>query len=291
MIVHEHPHVVPLKHNGSFRIVAFGDVHWGSRQCAEERFERMVLKENADDPDCYFIGMGDLLDAIVASDQKRFRQSVHTDRYASREDILDASIEEFAGLWERYKIPKHRLIGMLSGNHHDAIAKRHGTDLTERLCYRLKTKNLGYSAFVKVQARVGNHTQPVVLFAHHGFGGSSKTDGASITKYVRHAFRFPGADAYLFGHDHQAWSKRIPVVRPHWTSGTVYDTTFLVAATGSFLRTVSDGAIPGYSEVAGYNPALLGCITLRVKTGVAKYGDHGTKHKLQRMTLEVTASE
>lgn len=290
MIVYDFPHIVKVKHNGCFRIVAFGDVHWGSRQCAEERFEREVLRRYADDPDAYFIGMGDLLDGIVASDQKRFRQSVHKDSFASREDILDASVEEFSSLWEKYKIPKHRLIGLLSGNHHDAISKRHGTDLTERLCFRLKTRNLGYSAFVRINTHIGStHKQPVVLFAHHGFGGATRTDGGSITKYVRHAMRYPGAAAYLYGHDHQTWSKRIPVVQPHWPSLSVYDTTFVVAGTGSFLRTVSNGATPSYAEVAGYNPALMGAICLTVRTGVENR--HEDSRRIQRMTLEVTASD
>lgn len=285
MIVYEHPHPVRLSCNDSFKIVAFGDIHWGARDCAEERFERMVLKEYADDPKALFIGMGDIVDAIVSSDQKRYRQTVMKAAFASREDVLDASIDEFATLWERYKIPKSRLLGFISGNHHDAILKRHGTDITERLCYRLKTKNLGYSAFVKILTNAGNHKMPVTLFAHHGFGGATRTDGGSVTKYVRHAFRYQGGDIYLYGHDHQRWVKRIAVVRPNWHSGHATDTSFVVAGTGSFKRTVSHDATPSYSELAGYPPSEMGCICVRV--GIR----HVVKDGKQRMVLDLSAAE
>lgn len=286
LIVYTHPYQVTLKYNQPFRVVAFGDIHWGARDCAEERFEREVLERYNEDPLTYFLGMGDIVDAIVSSDQKRYRATVIKAGFASREDILDQSIEEFATLWEKYKIPKQRLIGFLSGNHHDAILKRHGTDLTERLAYRLKTKNLGYSAFVKLQTiSGGSHKMPVVIFAHHGFGGSSRTDGGSVTKYVRHAFRYQGADIYLYGHDHQKYAKRIAVVKPDWLEGHATDTSFVVAATGSFKRTVSHDEIPSYSEVAGYNPAELGAISIEICPRQAKANGR------TRMRLEVSASE
>ena len=72
MILYEHPRIHDTKLGNGVKIVAFGDLHFGARDCSEERFERMILQAYAADPNAYFLMMGDMLDAIVTSDQKRY---------------------------------------------------------------------------------------------------------------------------------------------------------------------------------------------------------------------------
>ena len=52
-------------------IYPFGDVHIGARNCAETPLRR-VIKEVQFDPNAYWFGGGDLIDAVIPSDVKRF---------------------------------------------------------------------------------------------------------------------------------------------------------------------------------------------------------------------------
>ena len=58
-----------IKRPDLFKIVPLGDVHIGAAACDEELF-RSVVKGIAQDPDAYWIGMGDYCDWINVQDRR-----------------------------------------------------------------------------------------------------------------------------------------------------------------------------------------------------------------------------
>lgn len=284
MIIHTHHEIVPLKRNQTVRIIAFSDVHYGAEGCAANRFEEDVIRKFADDPSAYYLGIGDMYDAITPKDV-RHRISEAGSKYRATEAVLDDVIKDFTHLFKKNKIPKERILGFGVGNHEDDVLRRYGTDLIERTCYELGVKNLGYSFFLRLltSAKI-----PLVIFGSHGFGGSTRTDGADITKYVRHCFRHPGASVYLYGHSHQKWSKRVSVVKPDFGRRIQNDSSIIVGATGSWLKTYGHYSTPTYSERWGCNPIELGNLVVEAtyKETDRRHPERFTKKYLDYRVVE-----
>lgn len=262
MIIHTHPSDITIKHGGSFRIVCYGDVHYGAAGCNVKRFEESVLEKYADDESVYFLNLGDTFDCITPKD---YRHRLHeiAEEFRACEDIVDKQVEGFADLWNKYKIAPERLLGTAHGNHEDSILKYHGSNPTERFCYLTKQRNLGYSFFLRLRVRRGTAKFPLVIFGSHGFAGG-RMAGASVNTYTNFAFRHPGADIYLFGHNHRKWSQRVATISPNWLAHEQSDKSIIVGNTGTYMMTNGTTSAPSYSERAGMYPVELGHLELVV---------------------------
>lgn len=249
-----------------FTLIPIGDVHTGAAACEKSRFVSL-LKKHGRAKNTYLIGVGDYADCIVAKDHKRFRPSaIDPEMLAgnvAQEDWIDLEINWFCTQFEVY-VDLDKLLGFGSGNHEDAILKYHSTDPTKRIAQRLKTEPLGYTWFYHLNfKREGRGYQRLTLYGHHGFGGGTRTEGGSMTRYCRHAERIH-ADICLYGHDHDCWIK--PIVEVDSSKGKVGEVQKLVVDCGTFLKTFSDGDVPTYSEQAGYPPRNLGCPVIEITT-------------------------
>ena len=237
-----------------FELYPLGDIHIGALNCAEKQFRRLV-QDILHNPRAYWVGGGDMLDAVILQDQKRFDPAcipswMLSGKAASIQkrlmDMVSAQRDRFLSIVEPIK---DRCIGLLEGNHEYAILRHHNRNITKELCDGLGVPNLTDCAFVrmKFQRNVpGNSVNPsafVRMFITHGCGGG-RTAGAEPNHLARMAAD-KACEIALRGHSHVQHILP-PVTRltiP--TSGVLNEepeTTVLRAANwGAFVKTYAAG--------------------------------------------------
>jgi len=244
---------IPYKYGQTIKIKPIFDLHSGNTS-----FDKPALKKFlADsDEDTYFIGGGDMADAIVVKDI-RYRKSGDS---TEGDDIIDEQVEELHDLLSPYQ---DRIIGLGDGNHEKTIRLKCGTNMTKRLCKRFGVTHLGYSWLVRLIFRENKgRGRMVVLRGHHGWGGGSRTQGADLTKYSRD-LQYWDADIFLYGHVHRKQSDRVP--RIGLVGEKMISKPKLMGICGTFLKTYSNTANSTYSEESGYPPTEIGGITVNIK--------------------------
>lgn len=242
-------YVIPYKTGDIFRIKPWYDWHYGNKACDLNAL-RKYLADGADDPNCYAVGGGDLADSIVVPDY-RYRKGMDG---TETEAVIDEQIEGLYPLMEPYK---GRILGFGVGNHEDTILKKCGTHLSRRLAKRFKTASLGYQWVVLLSFKNdkrGGRSKQLVLFGHHGWGGSNRTEGGSITKYARHALHFE-AHIYIYGHDHKLDSNTVNFMGVR--DGEYRPKDKHIFFPGTFKRTFSATDEPTWEETMGFNPVTL----------------------------------
>jgi hypothetical protein len=157
---------------------------------------------------------GDIFDAIVPSDHKRYHPSVSS-AAPDRDDIFNQMINYAVEILRPYA----DLIDVISpGNHERAVLKHHHIDLISMLIYALNRElpdgaqrihqgaYRGFQQYIFRNENNSKHTVQFVLFRHHGRGGSAPvTGGALDLDRIRKDF---DADLYWIGHKHQSIGRR-----------------------------------------------------------------------------------
>lgn len=262
---------IPYKYGEAIRLVLFSDLHIGSAGFAKAHFKKF-LTNAMDHPNAFLLGIGDQLDCIVPSDVKRFQISCIDPKYLASEhpdEVLDLQKNELVSILEPYK---DRLLGLIMGNHCQNISKRYGTNIHRQVCKELDTENLGYSCLYRLNLREETgRGRSYIVYATHGFGQGTVSEGYSLTKYSRLIYSYD-ADLYVSGHDHQLWSKKLSRIGITST-GKMEDKTIFLANTGAFCKSVSDTDSPSYAEVKGYPPRVLGGIILDLMVDGHKWID------------------
>jgi len=228
--------------------------------------------------------MGDYVDAVLRTDLKRFSGTCSKEELMN---MLDSALNEQRNLAVRKfsrLADNGRLLGMLEGNHEEAIKRHHQFDMLQDICERLKVPNLGYSCFFRLIVQKGKHgtVQNLDIYAHHGHGSSRRT-GGSVNRFDE-IMKSYDADIYLMGHDHKKWGKREVKLSLNRGGKVVYKPV-IFARTGSFLKTSVSG-FTTYSEKANYPPVDLGVIKI---TAIMKHTKN--KDKDDRHELDVHVSE
>jgi hypothetical protein len=246
------------------RLVLFGDTHDGSAHFSRSNFKKF-LSESMDHPNAHLIGMGDQLDALIPSDTKRFQMSALDPKFLAAEhpdEILDLQAADFISLLEPYR---GHLIGLVEGNHEEIIRKKHGFSIHRHICTQLNCENLGRSFLMLMKLTDPKHgrTRSVTIYGHHGFGGGSRTEGGSITKYARLISHYD-ADLYITAHDHDFWLKKVARIGING-NGKMQHKNVVLANTGAFKKSLSDSDTPSWEETKGFPPRLLGGLVLDMK--------------------------
>lgn len=262
---------IPYKLGEPIRLVMFSDTHVGSKGFAKNHFKKF-LASSMDHPNAFLLGIGDQLDCIIQSDVKRFQISGIDPKYLSSDtpdEVLDMQKDEFISIMEPYK---DRLLGLLLGNHCYNITKRYGTNVHRQICNTLGVENLGYSCLLLLKlSENGGRGRSYTIYANHGFGAGTVSEGYSITKYSRLIYAYD-ADCYVTAHDHQLYYKRLSRVGVN-QSGNMQDKTIILCNTGAFCKSLSDSDMPAYAEVKGYPPRVLGGIVLDLYVDSHKWVD------------------
>lgn len=253
MVIHEVR--ILYVYGDEFTIKPLADAHLGNKYCDVKAIKEYLSETNEN---TRIIGTGDGVDAIITRDLKRYMK--HSDA-TETDAIID---EQTDGIYQMLFPYKEKIIGLMDGNHEHSILKYHGTSITKRLCDRLGCKYLGYSCFVRVvfHEADGGRVRTVMIYAHHGWGGGSRTQGADLTKFSKHASNID-ADIFLYSHVHRRQSDqiaRLGAVGKHAVAKPKH-----IFICGTFLKTLSDTADATYAEIAGYPITSIGNINIKIK--------------------------
>jgi hypothetical protein len=293
----------PVKSRASkIHLYALGDVHIGALNCAEKQFKK-VVKEIADDPNAYWLGGGDYIDAIILQDQKRFDPSTlpnwilaaHVDDIAARveqggepeevardimrmvsknsrkklADMVAAERDRFLDLTK----PIHdRCIGLLEGNHEYSIMKYHNRNLMEDFATGIGTTSLSDCTFMRLRferqkgkgKKSANDVANVRLFAAHGMGGG-RTPGAEPNHLARLS-NDKECELVLRGHSH----------------------TQFIAPPIARLTIPTAGALGEEAESTICRAANWGCFVRTYAAGPSTYASRATYPVRPLSTIRVT---
>jgi len=232
-----------IKSNKAY-LIPLGDIHIGDKMC-----NYALLKDHIDwvksEPDAYVLGMGDWLNVATRSSKSSpFQQDL----------TLQEQITKCAEIFEPIK---HKILGMIQGNHENRLEKECGFD---PLCTVALALNIPYFKYSVVGCLVVGDKRPIgyTFYAHHSTGGGS-TVGAKLNRIDKLRGIVSNCDMYLGGHNHQLGiipviTKTVDVIHKK-----VIDKRQLLVDCGSFL-----GWEDGYAEQMMLQPAKLGCPRIRL---------------------------
>lgn len=191
-----------------FEIYPIGDCHIGARSCAEKPL-RALVKEIKDNPNAFWIGGGDIYDAIKPQDSKRFDMDImpdwmlEGDALNTREKLNDILKQQYERGVEILEPIKSKCLGAIEGNHEYTIRKYYNQDLHRAFCNRMGIPHLSDEAGIRLKFnRVsGGSSSVVMLYIRHGYGGG-RTAGAEPNKLFRMLAEWEGFEICFTGHTH-----------------------------------------------------------------------------------------
>jgi hypothetical protein len=254
--------VYPIKYQSRKEIIKIRplmDLHKGAKTCDIRAFKEW-LKDH--DENTYYFTNGDMWDMIFFDD-KRFRLSGHDPADGEDDDPIDLEVKEMAALLDSIK---DHLICIGTGNHEDAVTKRCHTNPSKRLADLLNVPYMGYSYWFRLLlSQGGQGGRTVDFFCTHGFGGGTRTEGGSVTKYSKFSDRFL-CDVFVAGHDHRKQYVRYPLLGIHGQKDVVlFGKSKLVCLGGSWKKTYGTGSSVTWEETKGFAPSEIGGITIEIK--------------------------
>ena len=261
-----------VKRSQVFRILPLGDVHICSAAC-DERLFQSVVNRIKDDPDAYWIGMGDFCEFINLKDP-RFNVG-DLAPWVEVSDLVDLAKAQRDRFLDIVLPIADKCLAMVEGNHEITIKRHTERDVFGEIVSAIKGRaklpmdqrlgvgiygwlRLGY--YITKDARGGGKNFDINL--HHGFVGG-RLAGAKALNMQRWLWSHR-CDIALFGHSHNT------MIQPE--SVEVLDKTGKVALetrrgayTGTFRNTVNPDGPATYSEIKGYFPLPLGGVEIELR--------------------------
>ena len=252
-------------HQDKVTLIPLGDLHLGNICCDLDAFRDMVQYIN-DTPNTYTLLMGDLVDAIVHTDNKRFDIDTIDRKYTTPEDQIRELVTILKPLADKKKI-----WGIIEGNHEHELKKRSYIPVCRRLSEELGVEFTGYQTAIRlnIKRKAGKTYDGWVtkIYAHHGMG-AGRTPGSILNKVMTLSNNWD-ADIYLMGHLHQSITHAETKLSISSKGELrIIETTKLYGMTGTFLKSYTDDETSTYAERAGYSPTTIG--TIRIKFDVGK---------------------
>lgn len=191
-----------------FTIRLMSDLHIGAAWVDYGALKREL--EDAKQRGSRILINGDVFDAILTKDAKRFSPQVLHSAIVGRDDVLNASLDMAEGLLAPY-VDLIDMIGV--GNHETAVEKYHSLDLVRLLIDRLQRHITVEGHVIHYGGYNGSvcypfwHTSEQKASAFldinyfHGSGGASPVTKGVIDFHRRSAW-LEGYDVHWFGHKH-----------------------------------------------------------------------------------------
>lgn len=194
----------------TMKIYPIGDTHVGALNCAEDKL-KAVVKQIASEPNAYWIGGGDFLDAVILNDSKRFDPTVVPDWMLdngaadSRVNLMDMLTAQKKRFFKIMAPIKDKCLGLVEGNHEYSIMKHHNRNLMTELCANFTLDgdpiaDLTDCAFIRLKFKRPGATSTVRMFICHGNGGGRSSGAEPNSLYRLSADK--ECDIVLRGHSH-----------------------------------------------------------------------------------------
>lgn len=261
----------------TFRFIPFSDLHLGHKLSSVSNFQKEVIDQYKDDPDTYFLDLGDGCDMILAqTNDPRFKASMVDSSYVGIDNPVDQLVKDYCDLLSPIK---DRVISMVDSNHHLELMKRTGTNVTRRIAERLwgsKVANDGigarlhsYAGFVVMRFRwrdkshdTRSRTRTVVWYISHGVTTGGRTLGGPKTS-ISNVARGRRADIYCFAHNHQLWSDDNLYLTPNGGLNIVSEKEIFMN-TGCYKKSRSDNQDTSWEEQKEFAPNAMGHIEVNI---------------------------
>jgi len=244
----------------SFWVLLSFDRHHDNPK-SNNRLERVHL-EQAKERNALIIDGGDLFCAMQGKyDPRSNKKDLKPEHQTG--DYLDKLVKTAANFYGPYA---ENFAVMAMGNHETNIAKRHETNLTQRLVDMLNDKHKtsikmgGFSGWVKFQIMYSKCVMTTNLWYHHGYGGDAPVTKGTI-QTNRQAVYLPDAHIVATGHTHNEWQFPIPRLRLS-DKGKVYHDEQLHLKVPSYKEEYNDG-FGGWHIERGGPPKPVGAVWLR----------------------------
>lgn len=260
----------------SFQVVCMGDTHIGSVLCHRRGIER-AIKYIQDTPNCYWLHMGDWIEAIATDDP----------RYSSESTSEPIPLKQANDAIDLFKPIADRCLFGNSGNHEMKL-HRIG-DMAGYICDGIGIPHGGYTTRINI---THDGKKLFTLYAWHGPArgmiSSNAKDyeqmQANLKAALKRKLKYKQGDCavMLMGHVHKLIT--VPptyqlYLRDGGSNGLVQgylegkqtgkwidpDLRWY-GCTGAFLKLYADG-VTGYAEIGGYDPVELGYLLLTVSDG------------------------
>jgi len=225
-------------------LIPIGDIHIGDKMCNYEALQShidWVLNE----PDAYIVGIGDWLNVATRSSKSSpFQQDL----------TLQEQVEKCIKL---FMPVKHKIIGMVSGNHEQRLEDLCGYDPLSPIAHAL---NIPYWGVCAVGCLVVGKKRPIAytMFVHHTTGGGN-TVGAKLNRIDKLRGIVSNCDLYMGGHNHQLGTIPVLTRTVDVIHKKVIEKRQMLVDCGSFLNWED-----GYAERMMLQPAKLGCPRIRL---------------------------
>jgi hypothetical protein len=262
-----------------FTLWKIGDIHAGTRQCSEKKFDQDIAAIDAD-PLARWVGMGDYGEFINFHDPRfDFNNLSPWVLKQMSGKPLDRKGREAAGFtvagiqrdWLEVKLKPiaDKCLGLLYGNHEDVIRVRYECETALGLADRLKVLNLGYDCYLRLLFCGGGDkhaAQSLVEYLHHGFV-TSRLAGGTALGLERMFMQHPQARIIVLAHGHRRQCIPSEAFNIKWNSKQPFSSVNRYAAmTGPYLRSYSEpGDLAGYAERKGLPLTTMGAIRFTYK--------------------------
>jgi hypothetical protein len=250
------------------KIVPISDLHYGNPLCSLKHFQFTIdfLLKN-DDAFTYL--NGDLLEAVTLDSKGDIFEQKYTPQ-KQRDDVIDL-----------LKPIKHKILGMVSGNHEARVYRKVGMDISSDIAQVLGVPYRADGMVLKVMFGCGNNRMPSAPYVFwgyttHGFGGA-RTKSAKAVKVERAAAWMPSADFVTMSHDHVVNvspdvdlipDKRGTEIENGFLSGKVTAHRKMLIKTNAYLK------FGGYAESGGFPPTDLATPIIYLLTPQSKFWEN-----------------
>jgi len=260
---------IPYRYADTFTLYPLGDIHLGVIHCDEDLLRQTVAEIKAD-KHALWIGLGDYADCVTPSDFKRWDGAILAPWMKDHANNIGATQsrkvnEILSPIW-------NKCIGLIEGNHEDAIRRYNHYDMMHEILLLANKKHSVLYAGVSCMVRLNfkrensNESHDYIIHARHG-EGSARTPGARALAVLRLSQTFVNAHIVLSAHLHGQESPDIPQ-RLVLRNGKIKSFETIACMTGAWVKAYMQGVPPCYLERWGSPPSTLGCpnIVIRPQT-------------------------
>ena len=219
------------------RVIPIGDIQYQNDFWTDVPRLKRYLRWGLDN-ECYFLGMGDFIDAGSPSERAALL-TIRGTLHDSTRNLLETAVRDIIDeLMDILEESKGSWLGMLRGHH--SFEFEDATIPEDIIAQRLDTTVLGDCAMLAMD--FGKRYKPAWIWCHHGAGGGL-TPGVALNR-LAHISRGFYADVYLMGHVHKTTAAPVP-----WMYGELQGANREAHLEGSkrYLMSVG-GFLKGYAE-------------------------------------------
>lgn len=260
------PKPIDLKIGGEQGLTLLSDLHIGAPNVNYLLIEREL--RNARKRSDRILVNGDVFDAILHSDKKRYSPDCIHPRLQGKRDVLNHAIEWAVEILS----PFSDLIDVIGiGNHETSLEKHHSIDPVRVLVYDIARKLTkphrdhvihygGYKGFVDY--RIGGLRW--VLYYYHGRGGGRSN---STSDFEKEALMVENVGAIWLGHKHQPLASGIERISCPMGGSNCLVNIVRYVRTGAYMKTYTGqsqasirkhGRRSNYAADESYTPGMQG---------------------------------